>query len=380
MAVLFVFAYLMLLAAASPLFSPHELHNLIKRQRAPPSLPGNDPWYAAPDNLAAAAPGDILKWRPAPRALSTDNSRAINVQAMYQIQYRTQNSVGAPIANVLTAIVPHNARMDALFSYIYFSDVPNPNCNPSLSMTLQTDVPADWVKQQMGPIIAALSEGWIVAVPDDGGPQASFPSGPNMAYNTLDSMRAMLRSQEVTGLAPDATVTLNGYSGGGIAAAWTGELHPGYAPELKIDGIALGGLIPDFVYLSGEYILAMGRNGLTQLDLIRTGQGMFRWGPVAFAGLSHDYPELATWLDANLVPERAAEFWQVETMCIEASSQFYANRNTCEYFTRGCAAWDDEIPARILREATTMGLQATPSAPWYLYAVSQCINIHCGLC
>ena len=371
MELLFIVAYLVLFVAAMPIqISEEGLHTLLKRQRAPPSLPGNDPWYAPPDNLAAAAPGDILKWRPAPRPLSTDNTRAINVQAMYQIQYRTQNSVGAPIANVLTAIVPHNTRTDALFSYIYFSDVPNPNCNPSLSMTLETNVPADWVKQQMGPIIAALSEGWIVAVPDDGGPQASFPSGPNMAYNTLDSMRAMLRSQEITGMTPDATITLNGYSGGGIAAAWTGELHPLYAPELKIDGIALGGLIPDFVFLSGMLRLSMSvRLLLTFTDLIRSGQGMFRWGPVAFVGLAHDYPELATWLDQNLVPETAAEFYNVENLCIEASSQFYGARNTCNYFTRGCAAWDDEIPARILREATTMGLQATPTAPWYLYAV-----------
>jgi hypothetical protein len=254
------FAYLMLFVAASPLQRRAPLldvlngeeHIFEKRQRPLPPLPGNDPWYAAPDNLADVQPGDILKWRPAPRPLSTNNTMAVNVQAMYQIQYRSQNSKGVPIANVLTAIIPHNPNFNALFSYIYFSDVPAPNCNPSLSMTWEENVPADWVKQQMGPIIAALSQGWIVAVPDDGGPQASFPAGPTMAYTTLDSMRAMLRSQAITGLSPGATITLNGYSGGGVSAGWTGELHPTYAPDVPIAGIALGGLVPDFTYISGR--------------------------------------------------------------------------------------------------------------------------------
>jgi hypothetical protein len=97
---------------------------------------------------------------------------------------------------------------------------------------------------------------------------------------------------------------------------------------------------------------------------------MFRWGPVAYAGISHDFPELSAWLEQNLKPERAEEFWNVEKLCIEASSTFYAQHNTCDYFIRGCAALDDELPSTILRNTATMGLQGTPSAPWYLYEVS----------
>lgn len=234
----------------SSLFAGKEEH-LVKRRPALPGLPGGDEWYAAPAGFEDAAPGAILNFRPAPRPLSTNNTAGVNVQAMFQIQYRSQNSAGVPIANVLTAIIPHNQRFDALSTHIYFSDVPAPDCNPSLAMTWENK-PADWVKQQLGPIIAALDEGWVVAVPDDGGPQASFPSGPNMGYNTLDAMRAMLQSQSITGLQSDATITLNGYSGGGVSATWTAELHPSYAPELNISGIALGGLVPDITYLSSK--------------------------------------------------------------------------------------------------------------------------------
>jgi hypothetical protein len=260
MAKKFVLALLQALAFASPLSrsthsfqsspydsSPH--HSLEKRRPLPP-FPDNDPWYAAPANFTSANPGDILKWRVAPRPLSIDNSSPLKLAGLYQIQYRTQNSVGEPIANVLTAAIPYNANLNALFTYHYFSDSACPNCNPSVAMTLVESAPMIFTKEQLGPLIAALNQGWIVCVPDDGGPQASFPAGPGMAYTTLDSIRAMLKSQAITGLNPAATGTLNGYSGGGIASAWTGELHPIYAPELKIDGIALGGLVPDFVYLS----------------------------------------------------------------------------------------------------------------------------------
>jgi pimeloyl-ACP methyl ester carboxylesterase len=174
------------------------------------------------------------------------------VQGIYQIQYRTQNAAGLPLANVLTAIVPFNPNYDALFSYIYFSDSPSPDWNPSFDMTLVPGGPVVWTKQQLGPVISALNQGWIVGVPDDGGPYADFPSGPTAAYTTLDSMRALLQSREITGLLPSATITLNGYSGGGVTAAWVAEIHPAYAPEVNIAGIALGGLVPKFKFLAGK--------------------------------------------------------------------------------------------------------------------------------
>jgi hypothetical protein len=155
------------------------------------------------------------------------------------------------MASVVTAIIPFNPSPDHLFAYAYFSDAASPRCNPSVALQLGTAADALFTKIQLAPIIAALNQGWIVSVADDGGPQASFPSGPGMAYATLDSIRAMKQTQQLTGLSADPTVTLNGYSGGGMTAAWTGELHGSYAPELRIDGIALGGLVPDFLFLSG---------------------------------------------------------------------------------------------------------------------------------
>jgi hypothetical protein len=76
---------------------------------------------------------------------------------------------------------------------------------------------------------------------------------------------------------------------------------------------------------------------------------------VVYAGLSHDYRDLSDWLDQNLVPENATAFWGAETYCIQQSADLYTTINTCEYFTRGCAAWNDPIPSQVLYNASKYG-------------------------
>lgn len=104
-------------------------------------------------------------------------------------------------------------------------------------------------------------------------------------------------------------------------------------------------------------------------DQIREGIGYFAWGPVTLVGLSHDYRNLSTWLDAELNPDRAEEFWATEEYCIDGNANVFTNSDTCQYFTRGCDGWSDEIPQTAIREGAVMGLRATPIAPWYLYSV-----------
>ena len=86
-------------------------------------------------------------------------------------------------------------------------------------------------------------------------------------------------------------------------------------------------------------------------------------------GLSHDYRNLSTWLDENLDPTKAEAFWATETYCIDGNANTYTTVDTCDYFTNGCANWDDPIPQEALRDGAVMGNKATPIAPWYLYTV-----------
>ena len=105
------------------------------------------------------------------------------------------------------------------------------------------------------------------------------------------------------------------------------------------------------------------------VDQIVQGIGYFAWGPVTLVGLSHDYRNLSSWLDAELDPARAEEFWATEEYCIDGNANVFTNSDTCQYFTRGCDGWADEIPQTAIREGAVMGLRSTPIAPWYLYTV-----------
>ena len=70
-------------------------------------------------------------------------------------------------------------------------------------------------------------------------------------YSSLDSIRAVKQSGNITGLSKDPIITLYGYSGGAVAGEFSAELQPIYAPELNIAGAAVGGLIPNMTVLLG---------------------------------------------------------------------------------------------------------------------------------
>jgi len=91
--------------------------------------------------------------------------------------YRTQNSVGAPEATVVTVIVPYKANASQLFALAFFTDAAYNGCNPSIALQTGSRLDNAFATLQTANIVAALDQGWIVSVADDGGPQAAFPSG-----------------------------------------------------------------------------------------------------------------------------------------------------------------------------------------------------------
>jgi hypothetical protein len=117
---LFVLLALVCLSTAAPL-SPTDTKPLAKGVIPP----DDDEFYRAPQGFEKAALGSILRHRPVPNPLSVDNKTPINIKAAWQVQYRTQNSVGEPEASVVTVLVPHNPRPGHLHVYAYYT-VSNP--------------------------------------------------------------------------------------------------------------------------------------------------------------------------------------------------------------------------------------------------------------
>lgn len=235
-----------------------------------PPGPFDDSFYLPPPTPPQGQPGDIIRWRPA-----FPGSNAANADA-WQVMYLSTNAQGERNTVVGTILVPKG--VDAAEAHIVGfgpgTQGPAFKCAPSKAMERGTlyDQPA---------INDALSAGYAVALTDYEGyapGEANEPTyivGRSEGPALLDAVRAAQRLQQA-GLSPDAKVALQGYSQGGGAVMWAGEMQPDYAPELDLVGVAGGGVPADLNEVA---------EGL---------DGYVGFGFLAFAalGLDSSYPDL----------------------------------------------------------------------------------------
>ncbi len=192
--------------------------------------PDPDPFYAAPADLAAHRPGDVLGVRPLPPVAVFPGA------TVRLVKFRSTDSRGAPIAATTTIATPANHRPGApLLSYQHFINSLGTDCAVSHRL-YGADVNLATIMPVLG---ALLQRGWSVTLPDHLGPHFALGAGRLGGQITLDSVRALKRVPEL-GLA-DSPSVLAGYSGGGLATAWAAALQPSYAPELRLAGAAIGG-------------------------------------------------------------------------------------------------------------------------------------------
>jgi hypothetical protein len=84
-------------------------------------LPKDDIFYQPKAGFEKAKLGTILSYRKVPNAITLDNKNPIVPKSAWQINYRTQNSVGEPEQTMVTILEPFNAKPDSLFVYHFFS-------------------------------------------------------------------------------------------------------------------------------------------------------------------------------------------------------------------------------------------------------------------
>ena len=208
----------------------------------PLASPAADAFYQPPSDqaLAAAAPGAIFKVRE----VMAKSYYWFQVPARaWQLMFRSSDSRGKPVASVTTVMVPFNAPAAAservLLSYQAAYDGLTLTCAPSQALMKGRE----WEQVLIN---RALDKGWIISVPDYEGLQSHWGAGRNSGQGVLDAVRAALRFGPLGLAGKDTRVALVGYSGGALASAWAAELAPTYAPELKLLGVAAGGLPVDF--------------------------------------------------------------------------------------------------------------------------------------
>ncbi|KJZ72217.1 hypothetical protein HIM_08359 [Hirsutella minnesotensis 3608] len=262
------------------------------------------------------------------------------------------SSLNASIATVLTVLVPKNADFNKVLSYQMPEDSASLHCAPSFSLQ-GTNKPTSAIdtaltQSEIIPIALALARGWVVIVPDFEGPQAAFLANRLAGQATLDGIRAAVQSQNITGIQPNARVVMWGYSGGSLATGWAAELQPTYAPELKIAGAALGGLVPSI-----QTVIQMVNKSLFA--------GLL---PPGMIGLANQYPVINDLLAKHIRPEAKASFYTAKQIC--AAPQLAGN-----LFKDVKAAFDDQSvfttePVTSILNENNMG-QAIPQMPLYVY-------------
>jgi len=212
--------------------------------------PDQDPFYATPSNIGTYAPGAVIASRSYSASLFGGSS-AVHAT---QVAYRTNDSHGNAELGVSTLLVPaspwYGGGSRPVVSMQSPEDSTGSQCAPSYTMATGNDA------QDFGLVAPLLIAGWAVAVPDYEGPRSHYTAGPQAGHAVLDGIRAV-RNLNVDGIGLSNKWALDGYSGGAQATGWAAQLQPSYAPDVKLEGAAMGGTPADLTavarYLDGGF-------------------------------------------------------------------------------------------------------------------------------
>ncbi|WP_431963876.1 lipase family protein [Nocardia sp. bgisy134] len=244
--------------------------------------PDDDPFYAAPADLADYPAGAIVRSRPI-----TLLGLPLPVSA-WQVQYRTNDAGGAPTPGIATVMVPNlpwwGAGERPLLSYQVPEDSLGTQCAPSYALRGGWELSGITTYLDTPFMADALRRGWALVVSDHQGPWSRFLDGVNAGHAVLDGIRAA-RAFAPGGVGPASPVGAYGYSGGAFATLWAAQLQPGYAPDVEFAGITSGGVPADWP------AIARGVDGGVQAGLAL----------LIVLSVARDYPEYGV---AELLNER----------------------------------------------------------------------------
>ncbi|WP_069162973.1 lipase family protein [Nocardia altamirensis] len=209
-----------------------------------PLLPSTDPFLRPPKGYAAQPPGTVLRTRQIELALFGVVPQQVSA---WQLLYRSSDMHGTPEVAITTVLLPLDAdpREDRpLLAFQTAMDAVAERCSPSYALRYGARALGSVTQFEWLLVANALRRGWAVTIADHEGPRGNFGAPREPGYRALDGIRAALRFTPL-GLRQDTRIAVWGYSGGGMASAWTVEMAPSYAPELDIVGAVLGAPVGD---------------------------------------------------------------------------------------------------------------------------------------
>ncbi len=233
--------------------------------------PSGSAFYTPPSPTPAGGAGELVWYRPATVNL---NVTLPSIKA-WDVLYQSTDQHGNPDWVTGMVLVP-TAKWSGKGERPVVAQAPGTQglghqCAPSLQIAAGTEYDG-------GAIIESLKKGYAVTVTDyqgyTNGALPTYTAGKAEGQAVLDAERAG-RQIPGSGISASAPVILWGYSQGGQAVGWAGEIQSSYAPDVKLVGIAAGGTPADLQAI-GEF------------DNASVGSG---FGIDALIGLSVAYPE-----------------------------------------------------------------------------------------
>jgi hypothetical protein len=206
-------------------------------------VPEDDPFFRVPPHLKHVANGTVL----AQREIDASAGGVPLPADSWQVKYKTLDNQGRPTATVLTVMVPTapytGTGKRPLISYQTAEDGVGGKCSPSYALTAGAAAGSSNSEGETSAMAYILTAGYAVVAPDYEGPNSAFLGAKGEARAVLDGIRAAHRFRPA-GLRK-APAGMIGYSGGAFATSIAGQIQPRYAKDVKLAGIALGGVPAD---------------------------------------------------------------------------------------------------------------------------------------
>ncbi|WP_165456653.1 lipase family protein [Aquabacterium lacunae] len=339
---------------------------------APVQGPADASFYTYPAALPAAN-GELISYRDAQVNLGANAPAA----KAWNVVYKSSDSKDAAVAIAGTVIVPTAAWTGTgprpILSYAVGTHGLDPKCAPSKQLAAGTDYEA-------ANIAAALKAGYAVMVTDYKGALTGTGSATKLGSTYLSGKaqgNAVLDIVRAAAQIPGANLSLNsqvaiwGFSQGGQSATWAAEqLANGYAPELKVVGVAAGG-VP---------------GNLREVAPTLDGNIGFAFLGAALNGLNNQYPGT---LPIRLLAseEGLAALNKINTQCVFEALFEFQNKSLPAY-TRDNIPLDEllEIGAPTLDQQNLGNVKI--NVPMYIYhgkadefiPVSQGVNLKNAYC
>lgn len=266
------------------------------------AAPGPAPLVPAIPALAAPLAGD----GPPGQVLAEYESPPPTAARAWVVDFRSEGATG-PTAQRAMLVVPMREPPADGFPLIVWGHPTKGSadrCAPSVQGPATIPL-----------IDGFVQEGYAVVAPDFEGLAAEGPHpylvGVSEGHAMLDAARAATRVKG-SGVRPTSPVVLWGFSQGGHAAAFAGELAPTYAPDVALRGVAVAAPVSDV-----DHFVARSEAWPEQFGVLVT----------TVVGFAHAYPELDP--ASVLTSATLADVDELEQRCISEVNELF-NRPIAE--------------------------------------------------